>query len=64
MLTAYLILLGFLNRRADRDERGDVLAFLAIGAMVIAVVVVMIPQVHSLVKDVLDGIRSKIGGLS
>lgn len=63
MLHLYCTLMAALHR-ADKDERGDVLGFLAIGALVVTVVVFAVPGVKDVVTTVLDAIKTKIGGLA
>lgn len=65
MLHLYLTLIALFDRRADRrNERGDVIAFVGIGALVVGVLIVARPLLEGIITTVLGAIGDQIGELT
>ncbi len=63
MFHIYFTLMALLDDRLERDERGDVIGWLGIAAMTVAVIIFAVPGVKDVVTTVLASIKNQIGGL-
>lgn len=60
VLSAYNLIVLYLQDHVQRDERGDVVGFIGIAILVVAVVVGAIPQTRQLVTDALAKLREQL----